>query len=313
MSVITVGFNPAIDRIMECPDFQVGAHQTAEQIAMLAAGKAANVNRTLALLGIDSIATGFLGRGELDLFHDQLSSVGPGQIACHFIEVQGRTRENITIIDPARRVETHLRTRGFSVTKNEATLLKKRLAKEVNSGDYVVFSGSLCEGIAPDYLVSMIEQCNKVGARVAVDSSGDALKAAAECPLWLVKPNIEEFRMLVGQEVPNASSAVRDAAVGLLKNVENVLVSRGAAGAVLVTRHGTFVGKSNCKETPLRTVSCGDHLLAGYIGEFMGGKPEEAALRSAIGIAAARAMSPDLAEFDRKFAKEGAEVEVSAV
>lgn len=313
MAVITVGFNPAIDRIMECPDFQVGAHQTAEQIAMLAAGKAANVNRTLALLGTDSIAAGFLGRGELDLFHDQLSSVGPGQIACHFVEVQGRTRENITIIDPTRRVETHLRTRGFSVTKTEANLLKKRLHKEVSAGDYVVFSGSLCEGIGADYLVDMIEQCNKTGARVAVDSSGDALRAAAECKLWLIKPNLEEFRQLVGQEVPNASSAVRDAAMGLLKNIENVLVSRGGAGAVLVTNKGTYVGRSNCKEAPLRTVSCGDHLLAGYISEFLAGHHEEVALKSAIGIAAARAMSPDLAEFDRKFAKEGAEVEVNAV
>ena len=40
MAIVTVGFNPAIDRVLECPDFHIGGHQAARQIARLAAGKA---------------------------------------------------------------------------------------------------------------------------------------------------------------------------------------------------------------------------------------------------------------------------------
>ncbi len=87
MAILTIGFNPAIDRILECPDFHIGGHQQAKQIARLAAGKAANVNRALAQLGTDSIATGFVGVDDLEFFHEQLMSTGPGRVLCRFVEV----------------------------------------------------------------------------------------------------------------------------------------------------------------------------------------------------------------------------------
>src|SRR5262245_53321915 len=127
MAILTIGFNPAIDRILECPDFHMGGHQPVRQIARLAAGTAANVSRALAQLSTDSIATGFIGAAERDFFHEQLLSTGPGRILCRFVDVLGKTRENITILDPRRRVETHLRDRGFAVTADEAALLEKKL------------------------------------------------------------------------------------------------------------------------------------------------------------------------------------------
>ena len=161
MAIVTVGFNPAIDRILECPDFHVGGHQQARQIARLASGKAANVSRALAQVSVDSIATGFVGKDELEFFHEELlGSAGTGRILCHFVEVRGKTRENITILDPNRReagVETHIRDVGFTVTPQEITRLEQRLTHDLKSEDVAIFSGSLCPGLPKDYIATIAD------------------------------------------------------------------------------------------------------------------------------------------------------------
>jgi 1-phosphofructokinase family hexose kinase len=298
MAIFTVGFNPAVDRILECPDFVMGGHQAAHEVARLAAGKAANVGRALAQLGTDSTATGFVGAEDLRLFQGQLGALGPGRITCRFIEIAGRTRENVTILDPKRNVETHLRDRGCPVTAADAQQLEAQLAQAVQRGDMVVFSGSLCGGVTAEYFERLIDRCTTVGARVALDSSGEPLRRAGQHKLWLMKPNLDELRTLVGSEVPNAARAVRDAAQTLLGHVQQVLVSRGMAGAVLVSAQGSWTGKSIAREPAVRTVGCGDHLLAGFVAQVMQGREPEPALRYAMAVATARAVSRDLATFD---------------
>lgn len=301
MAIFTVGFNPAVDRIMECPDFHIGGHKVATQIARLAAGKAANVSRALALLGSDTIATGFIGTGELELFLEQLMAMGPGRILCRFVEVGGQTRENITIIDPKRCLETHLRDRGFVVTPAEIGVLEKKLQHDVKSGDVVIFSGSLCGGVSYDDFARLIDLCTVAGARVAVDTSGESLNVAREHRLWLLKPNLEELRALSCTPVADTATAVRDAAKALLPFVQHVLVSRGAAGAVLVTSDGgggAWSGRIVRSDSPVRTVGCGDHLLAGFVAAMMAGRDAQVALRTGLAVATARVFSKNMGEFD---------------
>lgn len=298
MSIMTIGFNPAIDRILECAEFHIGGHQKVRQIARLAAGKAANVNRALAQLGTDSIATGFVGADELDFFHEQLMSAGPGRILCRFVEVGGQTRENISILDPTRRQETHLRDQGFRVAAEEAKLLEEKIEHGLKQGDIAVFAGSLCEGLEGSFFIKLLRRCSELGARVVVDSSDAPLKAAAVERLWLLKPNLVELRQLLGVEVPNAASAIREAAMPLLGKVDHVLVTRGPLGAVLLSSEGVYSARLGTKDVPVRTVGCGDHLLAGFVSEMVRGRSTEQALRTAMAVATARALSERMDEFD---------------
>ena len=305
MAIMTIGFNPAIDRILECPDFHIGGHQQARQVARLAAGKAANVNRALAQLGCDSLATGFVGATDVEFFHEQLMACGPGRVLCRFVEAAGKTRENISILDPKRRVETHLRDKGFTVTPEEAGFLQQRILHELKPGDFAIFSGSVDVGLEAGYFGALLDKCTAAGARVIVDSSGPPLRIAAERELWLIKPNLEELRSLLGVEVPNAAAAIRDVAAPLLKTTRNVLITRGPLGAVLLTQSGAYSARLTTKDMPVRTVGCGDHLLAGFISEMTGTQGEttseehvEKALATALAVATARAMSANLEEFD---------------
>ena len=301
MAIVTVGFNPAIDRILECPDFHVGGHQQARQIARLASGKAANVSRALAQVSVDSIATGFVGKEELEFFHEELlGSAGTGRILCHFVEVRGKTRENITILDPKRRgeVETHIRDVGFTVTPQEIAALEKRLEHDLKPGDVAIFSGSLCPGLPKDYIATIIDLCTRLQAQVAVDSNGDPLRTAARKKLWMLKPNLEELRELLGVDIPNETMAIRDAGMQLLNTAEVVMISRGRNGAVLLSREGCFSARALVERPPVRTVTCGDHLLAGFVAECLAGRDLERSLRAGMALATARALSPKLDEID---------------
>jgi 1-phosphofructokinase family hexose kinase len=310
MAIVTVGFNPAIDRILECPGFHVGGHQKARQLARLASGKAANVSRALAQVSVDSIATGFVGTGELPFYHQQLlAAAGTGRILCHFVEVSGKTRENISILDPNNHsgVETHIRDVGFTVTPQEISLLEQRLTHDLKPGDIAIFSGSLCQGLPKDYIATIIDLCTHLQAQVAIDSNGEPLRKAVQKQLWIIKPNLEELRQLLEAEIPNDTLAIRDAGMQLLDSAELVLISRGRKGAVLLTREGCYSGQVLTDRAAVRTVTCGDHLLAGFIAERMLGRDIERSLRCAMALATARAWSPKLDEIDPELLRQAHE------
>ncbi len=296
MSLLTIALNPAIDRVLECPDFHIGGHQQVREIARLAAGKAPNVSRALAQLGSDSIATGFIGTHEVEFFHNQLLECGPGRILCHFIEVGGKTRENITILDSQRHIETHLRNRGFTIVEAEIDLLEKKLTHDLRPGDTAIFSGSLCEGITPQRYAQIVQHARAAGALLAVDASGPALAELVKHKLWLIKPNLAELAELLGTALTNDPIAIAAKARPLLHKVDHILISRGPDGALLLNQNGLWSASAppDPADTVVRTVGCGDHLLAGFIAEFAAGSNLESALRTAVALATARALSPSL-------------------
>ncbi|NNM84685.1 MAG: 1-phosphofructokinase family hexose kinase [Phycisphaerales bacterium] len=308
MSIITIGLNPAIDRIVAARRLVPGEHLPVTQLTRLAAGKAANVSRALALCGKNSTAMGFLGRSDADWFARQLTALGPGTIRCRFIKAIERTRENVTILDAATGVETHLRETGCPVGARafqQATVLLK---KTMHRGDTVIFAGSLPPGFSTQQMATLLKASEAAGCRIAVDTSGAALKAALRCPLWLIKPNLEELSELLGRRIRNNPQAISAAADPLLKTVENILVSRGAAGAVLVRRDGFYTGRLLKKVKIVRTVACGDHLLAGFVAAAVDGATPTECLRYALLVATARAMSRDFGTFGTLLSAKAVEV-----
>ena len=64
--IVSVTLNPAVDWVLEAPNFKVGSHIRARRIGWYPAGNGINVSRVLATLGTRSVATGFIGRGGPD-------------------------------------------------------------------------------------------------------------------------------------------------------------------------------------------------------------------------------------------------------
>jgi 1-phosphofructokinase family hexose kinase len=293
--VITVSLNPAVDRTIEVPNFTIGAHQLGREVARTPGGKGVNISRVLAAMGVPSAAAGFLGAESRDVFAPLFAD---GTVGDHFVVLPGRTRENVTITDPAARTETHIRDADLAVTDDALGRLAETLESLCEAGCIAVFSGSLPPGASPADQVALAERCVAAGARVAVDTSGDALRAFAGRRLWLVKPNRSELEQLVGRALGGREEQIA-AARQLTAHVEHVLLSCGAEGAYLFTAKLALHARADVEPSRVRnTVGCGDALLGAFVAGMARGGDLRECLAAAAACASASACRPTAATFD---------------
>jgi len=279
-TIVCVALNPCWDRTLEVPDLEIGKHLRGRLLSVQAAGKAVNVARLLAALGTPSVLTGFVGAGDRDRF---AASFAKTAVRLEMFEAAGRTRENITLVDPRRKVDTHIRDVGVALADEDLPRLTKKLRILAGKGAYVLFTGSLTPGLDAETFAGLLRVCCEKGARVAVDSSGPGLEAIGRVKdLWLVKPNREELAEVAGADV-DTDDAIRAAAETLRRRIDEVAVTLGDEGAMLFARTGAWRARPHLDpDAVINTVGSGDALLAGYVHCHGRGKPPEACLRYAV-------------------------------
>ena len=103
----------------------------------------------------------------------------------------------------------------------------------------------------------------------------------------LLKPNLEELAELAGEPLPTVDAVVTAATKVSQTTGGSVLVSLGAAGAVLVGAGSPLHAEATARVPVRSTVGAGDNLLAGYLAAQ--GEPSQR-LREAVawGSAAVR-------------------------
>ena len=294
-SVITVTLNPAIDCVFETPHLRIGEHQVGRRRFRIAAGKGVNVARSLALLGHRCVATGFVGRAELSLYDDSLAAY---KVSSQFLAVDGRTRENITLIDPTQGVETHIRDTGFQVGAADIARMSRKLGLLARERSLVCFCGSTPPGMSVEGLGQMVDLCISRGAAVAADADGPVLRQLTARRLWAIKPNRQEFEAIVGQPVPSDDELVRFGRE-LARDIPVVLVSCGVSGAYGFTADITLLGQVDVDtKDAVSTVGCGDSLLAGFLAGKLEGLDDREAFRKALAVATAATLHPEPGVFD---------------
>jgi fructose-1-phosphate kinase PfkB-like protein len=185
----------------------------------------------------------------------------------------------------------HLRAQSQLASRESLKKLAADLRQIVRKESIVVFAGSMPDGPLLGDCLSIIAKVRDTGAKVAVDTSGNALAKIVRLKgIWLIKPNIKEFRELLGRYVPNTAGEIAKAARKLSDNVHLILVSRAAKGAIAVTPDKalqTEVARPLAKVTT--TVGCGDYLLAGFLAQMHRGNDLRLALAKAVKLATAKA------------------------
>ena len=300
-SIITVSLNPAIDRLIEVEGFTLGIHQVGREVRRVPGGKAVNVTRVLAALDTPNIATGFLGRENRGAFQSVLTNP---IVSDEFILIPGLTRENITIADTTGARETHIRETGLAVSREDLQRLREKLERLIGPGAIVVFSGSTPRDIDGTAFAEMVDLCAAGGARVVVDTDGNALRAMAGKKLWLVKCNADELAELIGRTPVDLQDELAAAKV-IASTVEIVLLTRGCEGAYLFTSKFGVYGNAPLDEARVKnTVGCGDVLLGAFLAGIVGGRDMLETFADAIAAAAASACDLATAQFDPELARE---------
>ncbi len=289
--IITVGVSPAWDVTCKAAGLEWGQHKVIDGMSCLPAGKALNISRALAWMGEKSVAAGLWGRSDLVQMLDAMRPLRR-LVNVRMTPAAGATRQNITIVDTAHNRDMHLRNKSELATGGSLRLLRRDLSSIADAGSVCIFAGAMPPGKLTTDMLAIVKSCQRAGARIAVDTSGPALRKIINSGnVWLVKPNVEELRELLGTAVRDEPARLATAARQLLDKVEIVLISRGGKGVIVVTGGGAW--QANALEKSARvvsTVGCGDYLLAGFLKGIRNNADACNALSTAIKAATIRAL-----------------------
>lgn len=287
--------NPAIDRTVYVANLVQGAVNRARHIGDRAGGKGVNVAAALAEQGVRTAALGFLGQQNDGLFTTLFASAG---IVDDCLRLEGETRMGIKIVDPARGETTDLNFPGLAPEPDHLDALTRQLAGV--ACDWCVLAGSLPAGVPTGFYATVCRSLRERGIRVALDTSGMALKEAVRARPDLLKPNIHELAELIGRELPDQAAIVAAARSLVAEGVGLVAVSCGEDGAVFITADAVV-----CARPPRivvrSTVGAGDAMVAGLVAARLRGLPlaEAARLATAFSLHAlkrgSRSISPPAA------------------
>ncbi|MGX7673654.1 1-phosphofructokinase [Plantactinospora sp. DSM 117369] len=258
--ILTVTLNPSLDRAMEIDLLVRGEVIRASSAHLDPGGKGVNVSRALLANGVPSRAVLPVGGEEGAQLVRLLEGEG---VELLVVPIAGRTRSNITLAEPDGTV-TKINESGPVLTGTEFAEVTRAVLAAAGAADWVVACGSMPPGLPVAAFGDLCARLVDAGVRLAVDTSGPALRAAAEAGVALVKPNREELSEAVGAPLRSLGDVV-DAAARLRSwGAGTVLASLGADGAVLVDAAGVVTGESPVAQ-PKSTVGAGDALLAGFL------------------------------------------------
>ena len=279
--ILTLTLNPALDLTVQLPLLAPGQVNRSDEMHTHAAGKGVNVAQVLADLGHQLTVSGFLGEDNLQAFETLFAKRG---FTDAFVRVPGETRSNIKLAESDGRI-TDINGPGPRVSEAAQQALLDRLDQIAPGHDAVVIAGSLPRGVNPQWLREMIQRLKKRGLKVALDTSGDALRAGLAAGPWLIKPNTEELAQALGCEVVSVGAQAEAASRLHAHGIEHVVISDGADGVNWFSV-GSAMHASPPKVSVVSTVGAGDSLLAGMLHGLLSADTPEQTLRTATAIAA---------------------------
>ena len=125
-----------------------------------------------------------------------------------------------------------------------------------------------------------------------IDVSGKPLEAALQEGVFLIKPNVREFRELVGEEIKEESQ-IKAEAQKMVKSgrCEVLVISLGAAGALAVSED--FAEHILPPTVPIVSkVGAGDSMVAGIALSLARGNPLRESVLFGVAAGTAAVMTP---------------------
>lgn len=259
--IVTVTLNPAIDQTIHLGNLLVGEVNRVGEVRQSAGGKGVNVASALADLGVATVATGLLGRGNPGLFEDLFRAKG---IDDRFVRIEGATRLGLKVVDDSCHRVTELNYPGLVADPEDLGALQATLEGLARPGTWFVLSGSVPPGTTPGIFAVLARSIRARGGRVLLDTSGEPLRQAlAETP-EIVKPNQVELEQLVGTALPGTDDLSRVATGLIARGTRLVVVSMGSRGALFVQGRERLLALPP-KLAVRSTVGAGDTMVAGIL------------------------------------------------
>jgi len=284
--ILTVTPNPALDVSTSTPRVMRESKMRCGPTRLDPGGGGVNVSRVVRNLGGRSLAVYTAGGPTGQAYRQLLDREG---IASRMVGIADATREGFTVDETLTGEQFRFVLQGPDLSEPEWRALLSAVADDFPVGGYVVNSGSLPQGVPADLYAQIARVARDHDTRCVVDTSGEALQAALDEGVYLIKPSKRELRELVGAPESDEIGLI-EAARELVGrgSCEVVALTLGGAGAVLVTAEGALRLPTPQVEVK-STVGAGDSFLGALVLRLAQGRSLVDAFVS--GVAAGSATS----------------------
>lgn len=293
-TIVTLTMNPAVDKSTNIDRVAPEMKLRCEQPTWEPGGGGINVSRAINFLGGTSTAV-FPSGGAVGTMLEGLLQAE--DIDLRTIPVQNMTRENFIVFEQITEQQYRFGMPGADLFADEWQACLDAVENFSPTPDYVVGSGSLPPGVPSDFYARLAGVVEKIGAKMVLDTSGEALRAAMEedgihHPVYLLKPNIRELAQLARVEMIESEEHQEEAAHSLIDagKTEAVIVSLGRGGAMLVTKD--TAAHYRAPTVPVRSaVGAGDSMVGGIVLKLAQGGNLTDAARYGIAAGSAAVMT----------------------
>lgn len=287
-AVVTLTMNPALDIATETDAIVPSSKLRCAEPRYDPGGGGINVARAVHMLGGEALAVFPAGGASGQMIQALLGQEHVPQIA---VPVAGVTRQSLAVVERQSGRQYRFLLPGPPLAAADQKRVFAALAAHAGGPAFLVASGSLPPGVAPDFYARVAALARRCDARFALDTSGEALTHAG-AGIFLIKASLRELCQLHGTAV-TGEAAEEEAACAVIAQgrCEVLVVSLGADGALLATRQG-------CQRfSPVRvaaqsTIGAGDSMVAGILVSLVRGRPLEEAVRFGMAAGAAALLRP---------------------
>jgi 6-phosphofructokinase 2 len=288
-TIVTMTLNPAIDKNSSVDHVVAERKLYCKPPRFEPGGGGVNVARAIKKLGGESLLLYPAGGLTGDRLKDLLDEEG---LVHRPLPIDGLIRESLVILEESTGQQYRFGMPGPELQKKEWEPFLQELSGLDPTPDYLVASGSLPPGVPADFYAQAARVGKKRGARTIIDASGEALEQALKEGVYLIKPNVREFRELVGEEIKEESQ-IKTEAQKMVKSgrCEALAISLGAAGALIVSED--FAEHILPPTVPIVSkVGAGDSMVAGIVLSLARGKSLRESILFGVAAGTAAVMTP---------------------
>ena len=256
--IYTLTLNPAVDYYIDINNFEEGELNKVNNAYTLAGGKGINVSKVLKNFNVESTALGFCGGFTGDYIKKHIKEYG---IKENFIYLEEDTRINIKL--KTNKTESEIAGKSPNISKEKVNELINYIKNNVKENDILVLSGSVPNSIESSIYKDVISNANK-NIKVILDARDEAFKIGLKEKVFLTKPNKKELGEYFNKKIESTEEIIKYARELIKEGSENVIVSLGKDGSVLITKDEAYIGNAPDGKL-ISSVGAGDSMVAGIV------------------------------------------------
>ncbi|ADZ85523.1 1-phosphofructokinase [Cellulosilyticum lentocellum] len=291
--IYTVTLNPSLDYVMHLDQMNAHCVNRSNKEEIYPGGKGINVSIVLNNLRIPNKALGFIAGFTGKEIENVMKQLG-GDTDFILLD-RGISRINVKLEADK---ETEINGMGPQITPSDLKDLYIKL-EQIEEGDFLVLAGSIPKSVPDSIYKDIMKMLANKNINVVVDATKDLLLNVLQYKPFLIKPNHIELAEMFNVTLNSDDDIVTYARKLQEMGAQNVLISMGGDGSILITNEGEVVKISVPEGTVINTVGSGDSMVAGFIAGYLKTKDLKQALKFATATGSATAFSTWLATSDK--------------